>query len=71
MDDSLKVSTPDEAVTLRSELNASLVKGGFEVTKWTCNQQVVVDKIPMEDQTKIVREGSMDTPAEEKALGFF
>ena len=72
LDDSLKsVSTVEEAVTLTKELKELLAQGGFNLTKWTSNHSAVLEKIPSHDQSKKVKERSIDTPMEERALGVY
>ena len=72
VDDCLKsVSTVEEAVTLTKELKGLLARGGFNLTKWTSNHPAVLEEIPSHDQSKKVKERSIDTPMEERALGVY
>ena len=63
-------STPEEAITLQSQLRSLLLKGGFDLRKWRSNSSQVLDVIPADlhepSQTKILSKDS--TTAHPKAL---
>ena len=72
VDDCLKsVNTVEEAVALTRELKTLLARGGFNLTKWTSNHPAVLEAIPLHDRSKKVKERSIDTPMEERALGVY
>ena len=51
VDDCLKsVKSSDAAVILRNQLCELLLKGGFRLTKWSCNAKDVLETIPMTDR---------------------
>ena len=70
VDDCLKsVDSVEEAVELASELKNLLVRGGFNLTKWTSNHPAVLEAIPPRYRSKKIKERNIDTPLEERALG--
>ena len=72
VDDCLKsVATVGEAITLVRQLTSLLRKGGFRLTKWTANEQVVLDTIPSGEKSKRLVERELDAPLEDRALGVY
>ena len=72
VDDCLKsVPTDEEAIQLTKQLKRLVAQGGFNLTKWTSNSQGVREYIPLEDQSKKVKERVLDTPLEDRALGVY
>ena len=72
MDDCLKsVPTDEEAIQLTKQLKRLMAQGGFNLTKWTSNSQGVLEHIPLEDQSKKVKERVLDAPLEDRALGVY
>jgi hypothetical protein len=72
VDDCLKsVDTENEAIKLTKELPNLLNKGGFHLTKWTCNRPEVLEHIPDTEKSKKIKERTLDSPLEERALGVY
>ena len=72
VDDCLKsVATEEEAIVLTKQLKELVARGGFNLTKWTSNSQAVLMKIPVDDQSKKVKERPLDAPLEDRALGVY
>jgi len=72
VDDCLKaVDTPQQAIVLVKELKGLLAKGGFRLTKWTCNSKAVLDEIPLAERSKQAKARTFDSPLEERALGVY
>ena len=72
VDDCLKsVATEKEAIILTKQLKELVARGGFNLTKWTSNSQAVLTEIPVEDQSKKVKERPLDAPLEDRALGVY
>ena len=72
VDDCLKsVATVEEAIELVQQLTSLLQKGGFRLTKWTANKQVVLDTIPSGERSKKLIEREFDAPLEDRALGVY
>ena len=72
VDDCLKsVATEEEAIVLTKQLKELVARGGFNLTKWTSNSQAVLREIPVEDQSKKVKERPLDAPLEDRALGVY
>ena len=72
VDDCLKsVPTVEEAVSLVKQLKGLVAQGGFNLTKWTSNSPTVLQEIPPEDQSKKVKERTLDAPLEDRALGVY
>ncbi|XP_062535346.1 uncharacterized protein LOC134204550, partial [Armigeres subalbatus] len=40
----------DEAIELRQQLEALLLKGGFQLRKWASNEEAVLDGVPLENR---------------------
>ena len=69
VDDCLKsVATEEEAIVLTKQLKELVARGGFNLTKWTSHSQAVLREIPVEDQSKKVKERPLDAPLEDRAL---
>ena len=52
MDDFVKsVDSEEEAVEVYKCLRKSLADGGFQLTKWICNSEKVMEEIPPEDKS--------------------
>ncbi|KAL9952797.1 hypothetical protein ACROYT_G040105 [Oculina patagonica] len=50
VDDCLKsVPSTEEAIRLREDLSELLERGGFRLTKWSCNKKEVLETIPTSD----------------------
>ena len=50
MNDCLKsVPSTEEAIRLREDLSELLMRGGFRLTKWSCNKKEVLETIPTPD----------------------
>ena len=72
VDDCLKsIATKEEAIGLTKQLKALVPRGGFNLTKWTSNSQAVLKEIPVADQSKKVKERSLDAHLEDRALGVY
>ena len=55
VDDCLKsVKSSDAAINLRNQLRELLQKGGFRLTKWSCNAKDVLETIPMADRAPLI-----------------
>ena len=72
VDDCLKsVPTSKEAILLAKQPKEFVAQGGFNLTKWTSNSRDVLEHIPLEDQSKRVKEHVLDEPLEDRALGVY
>ena len=61
VDDCLKsVKSAENAVELVHQLQDILSKGGFRVTKWSCNSSEVLDSIPQVERAKSVLDLDLD-----------
>ena len=70
VDDCLvSVSTTQEAIDLISQMRSVLSKCGFNLTKWTSNKRQVIDSVPEEHQSRIVRLHSLEGDVSERVLG--
>ena len=63
--------TNEEAILLAEQLKGLVAQGGFNLTKWTSNSRDVLEHIPLEDQSKRVKERVLDAPLEDRALGVY
>ena len=70
VDDCLvSVPTVKEAVSLVKELNEMLLRGGFRLTKWICNNQEVIDTVPEEERASVIKTAALDASTSERVLG--
>ena len=63
------VATEEEAVDLMREMKATLYRCGFNLTKWTSNKRVVVDRVPVEDRSKVSKLQTLGETVGERVLG--
>ena len=72
VDDCLQsVATEEEAILQVQELGQLLGRRGFTIRKWVANSPRVLESVPEADRSKQVRERSIDSPLEERALGVY
>ena len=68
MDDFLKSSSSTaEAIHIIESITELLKRGGFNLGKWMSNDEKVMEKIPREMKTEVMKDGSADV--EERVLG--
>ncbi|XP_033758237.1 uncharacterized protein LOC117340586 [Pecten maximus] len=73
VDDCLtSVATEKKAISLIHDVTQMCKSGGFRLTKWTSNSDVVVESIPEGDRAQEVKLRSLDSkPPIERALGVY
>ena len=70
VDDCLKATkTMTEALEVIQQLPELLRRGGFHITKWVCNDQSVMDAIPLEERAPPVVDLCDNQHTSEKLLG--
>ena len=65
----MSVATEEEAVDLMKEMKATLSRCGFNLTKWTSNKRAVVDRVPVEDRSKVSKLQTLGGTVGERVLG--
>ncbi|XP_014676416.1 PREDICTED: uncharacterized protein LOC106816352 [Priapulus caudatus] len=65
------VDDSERAIHLVNQLSALLSRGGFRLTKWMCNNRIVIESIPQEERAKTVKDLNLDEQVlpTERALG--
>ena len=62
------VPTVKKAVISVKKLNKMLLRGGFRLTKWICNNQEVIDTVP-EERASVIKTAALDASTSERILG--
>ena len=70
MDDFVKsVASEEESVEVYKCLRKSLADGGFQLTKWICNSEKVMERIPPEDRSSALSKAFEAEPLAPSILG--